>query len=425
MKGILFEYDMPPTTWVYVSSLMILGIFFKFNRFFSVRNLDLIGLILFAPGLLLLSHGVERLGYIWLFSVGGVFLIRLLVDPVMVRRPLLEPNLSASGLTFTGVALLIFLTSNIIQGREIYDPRAGREDSGNVPVQGPGYPYYYELVNSPRVLGEPSGALPADAARAARIRDAAARTTAMLAQLALVLGIVFIGYRHFDNIQTGVAAASLYLLLPYSAFMVGRLDHVIPAALLVWAVAVSRRPVVSGCLIGLAGGLTFYPLFLVPLWCSYYWQRGLFRFVAAVLIALVVLVLSLAIAASNGAVLAGYLKAMFGWTAFWHGAADGFWQHHEPAFRYPVLAAFLALCGSLALWPPQKNLGTLLCCSADVMLGVQYWHLYQGGLYMGWYLPLMVLAIFRPNLEDRVAISAVIERRTPWRKAAPVAGVAA
>ncbi len=116
---------------------------------------------------------------------------------------------------------------------------------------------------------------------------------------------------------------------------------------------------------------------------------------------------------------------MFGWTAFWHGAADGFWQHHEPAFRYPVLAAFLALCGSLALWPPQKNLGTLLCCSAAVMLGVQYWHLYQGGLYMGWYLPLMVLAIFRPNLEDRVAISAVIERRTPWRKAAPVAGVAA
>ena len=120
-----------------------------------------------------------------------------------------------------------------------------------------------------------------------------------------------------------------------------------------------------------------------------------------------------------------YLKAMFGWPAFLRGAADGFWQHHGLVFRYPVLATFLALCGSLALWPPQKNLGTLLCCSAAVMLGVQYWHLHQGGLYMAWYLPLMVLAILRPNLEDRVALSAVIERRTPWRKPAPPASAAA
>ncbi len=44
---------------------------------------------------------------------------------------------------------------------------------------------------------------------------------------------------------------------------------------------------------------------------------------------------------------------------------------------------------------------------ALVMLGTQFWHPYQGGLYMGWYLPLLVLTVFRPNLEDRVALSAV------------------
>jgi hypothetical protein len=71
----------------------------------------------------------------------------------------------------------------------------------------------------------------------------------------------------------------------------------------------------------------------------------------------------------------------------------------------PVLAAFIALCGSLALWPAQKNLGTLMSCSAAVMLGTQYWHAHGGGLYMAWYLPLMLLTIFRPNLEDRVALS--------------------
>ena len=54
-----FRYEMNPTTWVYLSSLMIIGIYFKFHRFWSVRNLDLLGLIALSPGLLLVLH---RLG---------------------------------------------------------------------------------------------------------------------------------------------------------------------------------------------------------------------------------------------------------------------------------------------------------------------------------------------------------------------------
>ena len=53
------------------------------------------------------------MGYAWLFGVGGFFVVRLLLDPLMVRRPLLEPNLSASGLTFACVALLVFLMANV------------------------------------------------------------------------------------------------------------------------------------------------------------------------------------------------------------------------------------------------------------------------------------------------------------------------
>ena len=37
------------------------------------------------------------------------------------------------------------------------------------------------------------------------------------------------------------------------------------------------------------------------------------------------------------------------------------------------------------------------------MVGTQFWHGYGGGLYMAWFLPLILLTIFRPNLEDRVA----------------------
>ena len=56
MRDILFEYEMNPTTWVYLSSLLIVGIYFKFHRFWSVRNLDLLGLIALSPGLLLISR---------------------------------------------------------------------------------------------------------------------------------------------------------------------------------------------------------------------------------------------------------------------------------------------------------------------------------------------------------------------------------
>src|SRR4051794_6409678 len=57
MSEILFHYQkINPTTWVYVSSLLMFGLFFQFNRFWSVRNLDLVLLILLAPGLLMVNE---------------------------------------------------------------------------------------------------------------------------------------------------------------------------------------------------------------------------------------------------------------------------------------------------------------------------------------------------------------------------------
>src|SRR5262245_33023199 len=124
MSEILFHYrKIDPTTWAYLSSLLMICVFFKFNRFWSVRNLDLVLLILFAPGLLrvnqsrqarsvvvveaaasaragsaTLSAAIpltaaevalrseklrhdEYLGYLWLFVVSAVWLVRMLLDP--------------------------------------------------------------------------------------------------------------------------------------------------------------------------------------------------------------------------------------------------------------------------------------------------------------------------------------------------------
>ncbi len=90
---------------------------------------------------------------------------------------------------------------------------------------------------------------------------------------------------------------------------------------------------------------------------------------------------------------------MFGWTSLSPDVVAGFWSFYESAnpYRLSVLAGYVALCASFALWPAPKNLGTLLSCSAAVMLGTQFWQPQEGGLYMGWYLPLLLLTIFPPE----------------------------
>jgi hypothetical protein len=158
-------------------------------------------------------------------------------------------------------------------------------------------------------------------------------------------------------------------------------------------------------------------LFLLPLWCGFYWRRGLFRFLVGFSLTLLVMVGSLVFTSGKEAPFLSQLQQMFNFLLPAQGGATGFWKYHVQVFRFPVLAAFAALSASLALWPAQKNLGTLLSCSAAVMLGAQFWLANEGGLYMAWYLPLLVLTIFRPNLEDRQALSAVSEGWFRWRAA--------
>ena len=495
MSELLLEYHkVPPTTWAYLSSLLMIGLFFKFNRFWSVRNLDLLLLILLAPGMLLAVRSAERglevagrlrsaeaelqrlesqlqssdgvgdvrvggterfdrqvlirqrdtalervdaldaalvkeqrlelAGYIWLLAVAGLLLVRLLLDATMVRRPLLEPNLSTGGLTFIGCSLFVFLMANVITSQpteaDLQGPRSAElllsrldvEESGEqLKRHGPGYALLNVLPSVPTMA-----LMKQESAGQSVPYVATAKTLAIFSHLAIVFGIVAIGYWHFANIKMGIGVATLYLMLPYTAQMTGRLDHVIPAALLVWAVLCYRRPLTSGMFIGLAIGVVYYPLFLLPLWISFYWQRGLMRFASGVLSMLLVMVMTLAFTSSDMSSFWLKFQQMFGiWSPAMEGLKGVWGLGWNPVYRMPILALFVALSGTLAVWPAQKNLGTLLSCSGAVMVATQFWHGFGGGLFMAWYLPLLLLTIFRPNLEDRVALTVLGEAWFPRR----------
>jgi len=529
MSEFLFHYEpVPPTTWVYLSSILMICVFFKFGRFWSVRNLDLLLLILLSPGLLFIHYGIQAqqdlqlaqesaaaaralaseadtsdddglggdadqttdpqfgnsgaydpsaidvaevpgdvspettstdpsndvvevvdgvsdltpteakaanlsaandwvrkqyIGYVWLLIVGGLFVVRLLIDPTMVRRPLLEPNLSTGGLAFMGVALFVFLMANVISSQstkaDLDGPKRAVQLLSGTPdqtdsedpsrIQGPGNAMLFlipNLVTNPS-LWKKGGEL----AEKGYVRTA--KVMAILSHLAIVIGLVIIGYRHFGSIKTGIGASTLYLMLPYTALETGRVLHVLPAALLIWMVLCYRKPLWAGIFTGLAIGVVYYPLFLLPLWISFYWKRGLLRFGLGVACTLIVVALSLVLVSADFGDYLSNVQKLFG---LWEPAMQqmqGVWGlGWNPYLRLPVMAAFLVMSVALAIWPPQKNLGTLLSCSAAVMVASQFWHGYGGGLYIAWYLPLTLLTFLRPNLEDRVALTVLGEG---WR----------
>ena len=250
-----------PTTWAYLSSLMMLALFFKFNRFWSVRNFDLVLIILLTPGLLMVHYGqlnqeelrkrgdsgaaviqeseeqaslpspaplssqelnedeslveagdeetpvavtkplndfqkLERSGYIWLFVVGGVFLFRLLYDPLLARKPMLEPNLSVGGLVFLTCSLAIFLFANVLVSNpaNLAGPegavnivRLNAQEAGDeLQKYGPGYPLLHIVpsIRTFRAANDQENDIGELATRSELVE--VARIMAIISQLSLI-----------------------------------------------------------------------------------------------------------------------------------------------------------------------------------------------------------------------------------------------
>ena len=69
---VFLDFNLPnATTWFYLSLMLAVALFFKFNRFFSLRNWDVITLYLLVPGFLFLDpegRDPTGWGYIWLMA---------------------------------------------------------------------------------------------------------------------------------------------------------------------------------------------------------------------------------------------------------------------------------------------------------------------------------------------------------------------
>ena len=138
-----------PPSWVVLSVFSLIGLFVVFHRFWSLRNLDILLVLSFIPGFMLVYEGQQGLdtwlpgtspqtklywGFLSLLVCCGLMAVRMLWDTAIVRRPLLEPNLNSGGMLFIGISLLLFLVINIAmsQPSEIESSRINGLGPGNV-----------------------------------------------------------------------------------------------------------------------------------------------------------------------------------------------------------------------------------------------------------------------------------------------------
>lgn len=476
MNDFLFHYlRLDPPVWVFLSSFLVIGLFLMFHRFWSLRNLDILLILLFTPGILLVYEGASRkqiaatkteaaaltetanekssvsvvegvggstsvnsstadsqvavqsptakrkadasnnsllyIGYLWLIVMAVLLVTRMLLDTSIVRRPMLDPNLSSGGMLFLGISMLVYLLVNVAVSQPSEPLKQG-------PSAGPGYILMAALPSISTIHDPVSGPSLEGAPGAGGVKLLLARSLAIGASLVMVLTIVAIGYWHFGNFKTGVGVATFYLLLPYTLHMTGRVDHVLPSALLLLAILLYRQPFAAGLCLGCAAGIVYYPFSLLPLWCSFYWQRGIRRFTGGFAVSIGALVVVMIALHPNDVL--QHLGYMFGVKQIAMTGMDGIWGlGWNPVVRLPLIVLFVLLSLSFVAWPPQKSLSTLMSCSAALMAATQVWHGFGGGLYLAWFVPLALLTIFRPNLDYCLALEVVKPRRRKVVKVVP------
>jgi hypothetical protein len=439
---VFLDFNLPnATTWFYFSWLLAVALFFKFSRLLSIRNWDVVTVFLLMPGLLVINgtrtlhpaipvaelvgqgagliqgaptaliwYGTGRhaalsapdwrwWGYLWLLCGSGYFFLRCLLDLTLVQRPALAPNLSFGGLCWLAGALLVCLST--VAFRPDKNPSIAE-----IGVQ-------TALGTNPTVGQE--SALIGELRQQFDSQFWLERSFAVLGHVVVVLGLIVIGRRHFQDLSAGMAAAAFYLILPYTGLYVGQAHHVWPMALVVWALAAYKLPTLAGMFLGLAAGTMYFPTLLLPAWASFYWKRGFLRFSAAFLLSggLCLAIIGLLPLLQND--LDSISRAAFQQTAWqpWKvPTTESFWTGMHWAYRIPIFVGYAAFVVLTAFWPSPKNLAHLITLSAALLIGIQFWYSDQGGVYVLWYLPLFLLLIFRPNLEDRRPLP--IDSETDW-----------
>lgn len=428
--------DVAHPTWLFYAALLVCAVFFRFSRLLSVRNLDL-GLILAISTSLVLTGtwpstasestqsvlseavgSLSRYSPTILLVLSALLIIRLIFDESLTRRPRLEQNLNQQGLTFLCVPAFVILMSSVFileppvdnveaveSGKALLERQAIGETEADDEEAQPA-PTETLIAATASAVAELSGGID-DAAVSPDSESNAmelllARLLIVLAHATVVAGLLYIGRYHFNSMQLGISMTCLYLLLPCTAFKVHELNHVLPAACLIWAFACYRKPAVAGVLLGLSCGTLFFTVFLLPLWAVFYGRRGSLRFVSSLAVVAALSLFAVAMTSSSTDTFFNRIVHTTNWAAF------QLFTNQLPVSRVGVgqiflritlAAVFMVMFIAMIVIPRRRNLENLLANSTALVVAAQLWYPKDVGTYVLWYLPLLLMVMFRPRLD--------------------------
>ena len=219
----------------------------------------------------------------------------------------------------------------------------------------------------------------------------------------LVVGLLFLLGRRVRGPDLGIVLAYAWLAFPFTLFTMNSNsnDALVPVMILA-ALLATHRNAVRGALSALAGLTKFAPLALAPLLATegmrgpdgkVAWRRGaaLASFLAAFVVA--------GLLAFVPALLHDSLHTFYERTIAYQinrGAPFSLWGLYGGLswLKDVVVAGAIVLAIALALLPRRSDLAGLAAACAAVLIAVQLGLEYWFYLYVVWFFPLVLLALF-------------------------------
>lgn len=373
-----FSIEINLATYGYLTLTLFVALFYKFSRPFSLRNFDVVIAQLPLVGYVLLATS-PTLGYAVLLCFAAATVVRCYIDPGLERRPALGTNVTPGAMTFLVCVAVLF---HVLCGRNVH-------------------PNQLDVFSKGADLGAAATPLVVWPAVRALVGPTWSYVVDLLissfAHAAVAFALVMVGRCWFNDVGLGLASALCYVGSAAVLWSVGSPAHAVPPALLMVALVSASRPLVAGLVLGFVAGVTDGIVLLIPFWAPVLMRQHARGFAIGLLSGLAA---SWVVAYAGGcewALGTGRLQTVY-FDRVSCGPEHGIWGEASPALRLAVVAVTLGLVSGFLLWPIHKNMMSVVAASTAILAALQLWYPYGGGTYVTWYLPLLLLLIFRPTL---------------------------
>jgi len=216
----------------------------------------------------------------------------------------------------------------------------------------------------------------------------AAHAAAISFDLLTTLGLYVLGIR-LRGKALGIALAYAWVAFPYSLFALStNSNDTLIAALLVWALVAAAMPATRGVLVGLGSAAKFAPLALAPLFATV--SRPLRYAIAFALVVALVVVPFLP---------DGGVRDFYDTTIGFHAGRESpfsIWGQ-EPGLDWlqtVLKVAVAALALAVAFVPRKRDTVQVAALAAAVLIGLQLVTVHWFYLYIVWFAPLVLAALF-------------------------------